>query len=283
VGVVACGLAAILLLAPAAGAGEGKRKIQVHPGPNAIAKALDRADDGDVLRIHSGRYEETLGIDKRVRLVAAGKRRPVIDGDCVTRSTVQALADGVRLRGLKVVGGLAIEIDFRGVSGGRANQVVVRDTCDARYGINLYDTGPMKIVKSKALGFDDAGFYIGEITSTGGGSIRLTRSDSFSNLRGLILEDSAGGDIRVRNNHFHDNNLPPEPTGIFVNRTDGVLFEGNRVRGNGAFGIHISPDSDRNVFNSNTVLGNPTDIGDEGSGNCGSDNQSQTGDTLPQC
>jgi parallel beta-helix repeat protein len=277
---------ALVACVTASAAGKAKRTIDVRPGPNAISNALDRAEDGAVLRIHRGRYEEEVAIDKRVKLVSAGKRRPVIDGECATRSTVEARSDGVRLRHLKVVGGLAVEVDFTGVSGGRASELIVRDTCDAEYGVNVFGSGPTRIDKSRAFGFNDAGFYIGGITSTPGGSIQLTNSDSFANLRGVIVEDSAGGDIRVRRNDLAGNDVVASgalPTGVLITNSDGVRISENHVLENAMYGLDITPDSDRNLINDNSILGNPIDIRNQGSGNCGSENIFGTGDALPPC
>jgi parallel beta-helix repeat protein len=281
-----CALLAIGLSAAPAGA-KGKRKIQVRPGPNAIGNALDRAEDGQVLRIHKGRYEEALTIEKRVKLVGVGRRRPVIDAGCGVRTTIEALADGVRLSGLKVLGAAsATEVDFNGVSAGRASDLVLKDTCDAEYGINVFASGSIRIVDSRAHGFDDAGFYIGEITGTPGGPIRLRRSESYGNLRGLIVENSEGGDIRVARNDFHDNEIaigPALPTGVLITNSDGVVLERNEVDGNAMFGLHVTANSDGNLINDNTFLGNPVDVRNEGSGNCGSGNEFTTGDALPPC
>jgi parallel beta-helix repeat protein len=282
VAVVVVGLAA----APGV-AGKGKRKLEVRPGPDAIENALDRARGGDVLRIHKGRYEESPAIERRVKLVGVGKRRPVIDAGCSTRTTIEAQADGVRLKRLKVVGAAtATEVDFNGVSGGRVDDLVVRDTCDAEYGINVFDAGPMEIVDSRATGFDDAGFYIGQITSTPGGAIRLRRSESYANLRGLIVENSAGGQIVVRRNDFHHNNIsipPALPTGILITNSDGVRVAQNEIADNARFGLHLTADSDRNLIDGNVFLDNPVDVSNEGTGNCGSGNAFETGDALPPC
>jgi parallel beta-helix repeat protein len=275
-------LVALLAFVPIATA---KRKIEVRPGPDAISRAIERADAGDVLRIHRGRYTETPAIDKRLKLVGVGKRRPVIDGQCSTRSTVEARADGVRLRRLKVVGGLAIEVDFTAVSGGRANNLVVRDSCDAEYGINVYATGPIGIVDSVARGFHDAGFYVGEVTSTPGGRVRVRRSESTRNHRGVIVENSAGGEIVVAQNDIHDNRVPiagSVPTGVYIHNSDGVRVEENEVARNG-IGLHMSADSDANVAAFNLFLDNGVDIRNQGSGNCGIDNVVATGDALPPC
>jgi parallel beta-helix repeat protein len=280
-------LLALVACAPGTAYAEANRKIDVRPGPNAISDALDRASEGAVLRIHSGRYEEALAIDDRVKLVGVGKRRPVIDAGCATRTTIEALADGVRLKRLKVVGAAtATEVNFNRVSAGRASDLVLRDTCDAEYGINVFAAGSVRIVDSRAHGFDDAGFYIGEITGTPGGAIRLRRSESYANLRGLIVENSAGGDIRVVRNDLHDNETaigPALPTGILITNSDGVVLARNEVEGNGRFGLHLTSDSDANVIDDNAFLGNPVDVRNEGSGNCGSGNEFATGDALPPC
>jgi parallel beta-helix repeat protein len=284
--IVAVALAVTMAMASPA-VGNAKRKIEIRPGPNAIANALDRAEDGQVLRVHKGRYEEAVTIEKRVKLVGVGRRRPVIDAGCAKPTTVRVVADGVRLRMLKVVGAdTGDEVAFVEVSGGRANNVVARDTCDALYGINVYNTGPIVIRRSRALGFDDAGFYIGEIASTGSGAIRLRESQSHQNHRGLIVENSSGGAIRVIRNQFHANTVPvgfSPPTGVLINNSDGVLVEANTMSANGMFGLHIGPGSDGNMIERNSLFSNPVDIENQGSGNCGSGNEFTTGDGLTPC
>ena len=91
-------------LKAALAAAKGTHKITVRPGPNAITKALERVKEPGLLRVRSGHYREAFAIDKRVRLVGVGRRRPLIDAECAARSTIEVRADDVRLRGLKVVG-----------------------------------------------------------------------------------------------------------------------------------------------------------------------------------
>jgi nitrous oxidase accessory protein NosD len=284
--IAALALIAAVTCVPAPAAGKAKRKIDVHPGSSAITRALERVDAGGVLRIHAGRYHEALTIEKEVKLVGVGKRRPVIDAACADPSTIEVRADRVRLRGLKVIGAaVANEIDFSGVSGGRVKDVVLKDTCDAAYGVNVFASGPTSIVDSRANGFDDAGFYIGQITSTPGGSIRVMQSESHDNHRGVIVENSAGGRIGVAQNDIHDNRVPiggSTPTGIFIHNSDGVTVYENEIARNG-IGLHLSPNSDGNSAAFNFFLDNALDIRNQGTGNCGLDNSVSTGDALPPC
>lgn len=291
-------LAAVVL--PVTPASAKKRVKNVHPDSHpshAISNTLFRARPGTTLRIHPGRYRESLVINKRVKLIGVGRRRPVIDAGCDARFAVEVDVNNVKLVGLKVIGAdgapgtVPSEVDFTDVSGGRANDLVLRDTCDAEYGVNIYRTGPIEVRNSRAVGFDDAGFYVGGITSTPGGSIRVRRSEAYGNNRGVIIESSAGGDIRVKENYLHDNNvvLPPPiapewpPTGLLINDSDGVLVEHNAVLDNGAFGLRLAAGSDDNLINENAFTGNPVDVLDLGTGNCGLNNAFESGDPLPPC
>jgi parallel beta-helix repeat protein len=280
--------AALALAAPA-----GARTIEVRPGKDAIGEALSRAERNDTLRIHPGRYREALTIDKRVSLTGVpGEPRPTIDGRCRTQFTIAVRRFGVELRHLRVVGAdegfgpFPAEVDFSGVSLGRARDLVLRDTCDAEYGINVFGTGPVSLINNRASGFSDAGLYVGGIEDTGAGAISVRGNDSFQNNRGIIVEDSAGGRIVLLGNEIHDNAAAGEgaPTGIWLHEADGVRLVENRVTESGELGIHISSGSDDNELNRNVVRRNPTNLLDEGSGNCGSGNRfGRSGNLLPPC
>jgi len=285
-GLVVLALLAIVAVAalPGAAAAKKKRKpgIYVKPGPDAIANAIDRANPGQTIRIRRGRYHEALVVDKPVRLMAAGRVRPVIDGDCQTRVTVSIVSSGVILRRLKVVGAsegfgnYPAQVDFNQVNTGRARGLIVKDTCDAQYGINIFDTGPVDIVNNEALGgFSDAGIYVGGIQDTQGGALRVRKNRSHGNTRGVIIEQvEADADVRVTANRLFGNTNPGigDPTGLFLHIAHGVLIYGNHVTGNGVYGIHLDPASHFNQLYNNSVSGNPTNFNDEGAGNCGSGN-----------
>ena len=280
-GAVVLGVTLLFALTAAGGSTSGYgRVIQVHPGQ--LRDALQRAANGDTLVVHPGRYRGTFTIDKRLRVVGApGEHRPVIDGACRANLTLAVRHDGVVLRHLEVVGAdegfgsFPSEVDFRGVASGRAAELVVRDTCDAEYGINVFASREVEVVGNRGLGFSDSAVYIGGIASTGDGALRVVANDAYRNNRGIIVEDSAGGRIRVIGNSVHDNSSPGEgtPAGIFVRNSDAVLFSGNKALDNGSFGIHLDANSDRNRLFDNTARRNPGgNFRDEGSGNCGSGN-----------
>lgn len=123
---LAC-VAAPLAASSAADPGDGPalpRVVVKKPSPDAINAAIAAVDPGGTVRIRKGRYRESLFIEKPVKLVAAGKGRPTIDGRCEAPSAVAIHSPGVTLKGLKVIGGREFaNVDFAGVPSGRAHDL----------------------------------------------------------------------------------------------------------------------------------------------------------------
>lgn len=275
---------AFALLAPAPASAGGPARIHVFPGRNTINRAIDRADPGDILRIHRGRYDEIITVDKPLTLIAVGDDRVTIDGECAPTFTIAVRADNVTLDGLRVRGATYAEVDFSFQTGGKAKDLVVRDTCDAEYGINVYQSGPTLLIGNRTRGFSDAGLYVGAITFTGTGAVRVKANESLDNNRGAIIEDSIPGSVSVINNVIHDNTSQGfgSPTGIFLHRSDGITIRGNTVMNNGAYGIHLDPGSDGNLVTENTATGHSTfDLYDQGMANCWPNNTYGTSSPSP--
>jgi parallel beta-helix repeat protein len=272
--------------------------IEVRPGANAINKALDKADNGDLLRVHDGTYREAFTVDKRVRIRGVGGR-PLIDARCESRTTIEVVRGGVKLAHLKVVGAaehrsglFPSEIDVQNVGSGIIEDVVVHDPCGgidkgAEYGINVFNSGHVEVIDNRAIGgFHDAGIYIGGITDTGDGTLRVVSNASYRNHQGIIIENSSGpgSRIRVAKNNVHHNTIPGEiheDTGIFINNSDRVRLRDNSVRRNGHFGINITSGSDDNALIDNVIRNNPVDINNDGTGTCGSGNSFGSLDGAP--
>lgn len=262
--------------------------INVKPGPNAIQKAVDSADPGDRLLVKRGTYREDVQVDKRLRIVGKKGKRPVIDGRCETERTIDVVANGVRLRHLKVKGAASkpygYTVNLIGVASGRLHDLVLRESCNANpayYGINVFDTGAIEITETKSSGgFIDAGIYLGGIGDVGNRDFLIARNEALNNNIGILIEDSVpGANILVRNNFAHDNALAglSTPAGVLVRRSDGGRYIRNRTNRNGDYGIHLLDDggntADDNVLRGNRSFGNGTaNFLNQGSGNCGAGN-----------
>src|SRR5262249_47597488 len=139
-------------------------------------------------------------------LTAAGDGPVTVDGTCASTWTIQVLVHGVTIRGLVLQGGSFGEITFTRAQRGRIVGTTAVDTCaDAEYGINVYLSGSIVIMNNVTSGFSDAGLYIGSITSTRYGPLVIERNETFDNVRGVIIEDSAGGTIQAFQNRVYDN------------------------------------------------------------------------------
>jgi len=276
----AMALSAGILASPATA-----KKIDVHPGPQALQRAIHHAQASDTLRIHRGHYHGSVVVDKRLHLVGVSKRRPVIDAGCASHFALEVNHAGVLLRHLRVIGAddssLSAEVDFSFQPTGTAKGLVVRDPCGAEYGINVYDGQAIHVLDNRGSGFDDSGIYIGGIASTGDGALIVSGNQMHGNNRGVIVEDSLQStDIKVLDNTLNRNDIPPgegAPSGIFVHNSDGVRFAHNRLNDNGdgseGYGIHLDANSDNNRLFTNRAHGSDTqNLLDEGTGNCGERN-----------
>jgi parallel beta-helix repeat protein len=271
---LAVGTALLLFVALSRPAGAtGSAVIEVYPGPDAIARAIQHAQPGDILNIHTGRYPEGLIVPKRLTLRAAGDGPVTVDAGC-QGSTFEVQANGVALIGLRMIGGDFFDVDFEFVSGGQVSDSEVMSTCpDAEYGINLYATGPMLIEGNTATGFTDAGIYIGGIVDTGGGAVIARHNEVFGNNNGVIVQDSAGVALAVQGNRAHDN----VEDGIFLQRSDGIEVRGNSAWDNGYAGIELDPESDGNLVSFNRARGQTYDLANDGGvGNCFKNNRYST-------
>jgi nitrous oxidase accessory protein NosD len=269
-------LAGLLALAWPAAA-EAKR-IDVRPGPFAIQAAVDAAKPGDKLVVHRGTYREAAVIDKPLTIRGPREgRRPLINGRCQSEAMLRTLAGGVKLRRLRIRGGASFGVEFAAVGSGTARELDITDTCGALYGINVFSSGPIRVIGNRTRGgFLDAGIYVGGIDDTRGRTLVVRDNVATGNNRGLIVQETVdeGVDVRVSDNRFDANTVPGEgdPAGIFLDRADGVVLERNRAAGNGVYGVQIGNDSDRTRLFTNDFASNPTPVLDEGGETCGAGN-----------
>jgi parallel beta-helix repeat protein len=262
--------AALLALTSAAHAGV----IAVLPGPGTpLQDAIDAASPGDTLRLGGGIFFEAVVIDKPLRLVGTTANPAIIDGGCGASSSVQIASDGVQIKNVAIDGAANFAVDVVGRDDVSLKQILMTSHCaGAEYGVNVFQSSDVKIVRCDAVGFDDAGFYIGGIAADA--AVAVSRGSAQLNARGVLLEDSAPG-LKVRGVRALNNSI----AGISIRNTDGALVAGNTVSDN-ATGIAIDADSDENKIRGNRLNGNGIDGDDQGSSNCWRRNENPTGAAL---
>jgi parallel beta-helix repeat protein len=229
-----------------------------------------------------------------------GKKLPTVDGRCGTAFTMLVLDSPVTLKNFRVTGASdarggqygGAEVNFIEGGAGSAQNLRVVASCDVLYGINVFDSGDVRITGGRYSGYDDAGIYVGSINRAAS-TIEVTENFSTRNNRGIIIEDSAdNGGILVADNTTNANDNGHTPSGIFLHNADSVVLAGNAAVDNSSAGIWLDTTSDDNrlidnVASNNGVLGGEVaaDLQNDGVGNCGGGNAfgTQAGNPLGAC
>jgi parallel beta-helix repeat protein len=262
--------------------------IEVFPGRHALQRAVAHAHSGDVLNIHAGTYKGSVEISRpNLTLQAAGDGKVIVDAKCRANDTIFVTANGVTISGLTVQGAdegfgdFPAEIALWNVDqSGLIEFTETVNTCDAEYGIQVFQSGSIQIRNNYAHGFSDSGIYIGAITDTPNGPLVVVKNLAQDSHQGIIVEDSNGGSIQVLGNVVDQNS----DAGIFLRNSDHVLIKSNPLHDNGRAGIDLDPASDHNRIIGNTALGHLFDLENEGGvGNCFKRNDYETSDGDISC
>jgi nitrous oxidase accessory protein len=264
------------LSAAALPAGASAHRIEVFQG-DSIRHAVKEANPGDAVIVHPGKYRTHLKIDKKINLVGVGSKRPIIDAGCQANDTIKVTSPGVTVTGFQVQGADMVsalepypaEVYFDGVMSGKATDLRTIDTCDAEYGVSVFNSGPVKVTANYGKGFSDSAIYIGGITDTPDGTLTVQGNTAVESGSGLIVENSLfDTNISVTRNSLNGNTND----GLLLQNSDGVLIKDNTANGNGDYGYHADLLSSENIFKDNVADANGVGpLLDENGGNCGGD------------
>src|SRR5262249_15365453 len=192
--------------------------IDVHPGPGALQAAVNAASPGDTLRVHAGTYAEAVTVDRRLKIVGDDATKVTIDAGCTAPAALTIAADRVTVQDVRVTRGTLFDVDVE-----NRDRVVVKSTllstgCGTEeYGINVFQATRVSLIRNIAIGFKDAGIYLGGLAADA--HVRAIQNTTSQSARGLIVEDSLPGVIVRR--HFAEYNLGD---GIFLHNADGVVL-----------------------------------------------------------
>jgi parallel beta-helix repeat protein len=248
--------------------------INVAPGPGTpLQDAIDAASPGDVLRLGGGIFNESVVVDKPLKLTGTTAYPAIINGGCGAAASVEVASDGVKIDNVAVNGAASYAVNVVGRDAVTLNWVFMQSQCaGAEYGVSVFQSSNVKIARCDAVGFDDAGFYIGGIAPDA--RVKVMRGSVQLNVLGVLLEDSAPG-IRVRGVRALNNSV----AGISLRNSDGALVASNEVSGNPT-GIAIDASSDESSIRRNRLSDNGIDGDDQGTSNCWRGNRNPTGAAL---
>lgn len=193
-----------------------------------IKKALEAAQDGDIVLVHKGTYkEQTIVIDKKIQFI--GKDYPVLDGEQID-DVISVKSPDVVVRGFKI---------------NNSGYAAMKDPC----GIKVYNEDNV-IVEDNILDNNFFGIYIQN------GKNCIVRNNK---LRAYaVKEQQIGNGIHA----WKSENLTIENNEIIGHR-DGIYFEfvyhstitNNKAKKNLRYGLHFMF-SHNDTYESNTFTDN---------------------------
>ena len=250
------------------------RIIFVHNG-SSIQDAVDAAENGTVIKIEPGIYEEAVTVNKKcITLIGLdyGKQGVIIQnpGDEENGITVRDNGDGFVLKNVTIK-----NFEENGVFMIRADNFLLSHVVtidNGEYGLFPIFCKNGIVEHCSATGHNDTGIYIGQSES-----ITVEHNVAFANVNGLEIENSTNvtvsknksydnvcgilvvllpglttktsANIFVSDNHVYDNNhinfaepggfeaFVPVGSGILVVGVDNVIVKDNNIKDNNFVGV----------------------------------------------
>jgi len=209
------------------------KEIRVGKGLNnsSITEALQNSTEGDVIVVKDGVYNESIIINKRVRLI--GENEPVIEGN-YNGDVVRIEADKVLIKGFKIrKSGANLLKDESGIKVVNSRGVIIEDNSlnDVLIGIYLYSSPGNEIRNNTSYG-------------------RAEYTTQETNGNGIHLWKSP-------NNKIEENYIINHRDGIYIEFSPGNVIRKNHCERNVRYGLHFMY-SDKNTFEGNIFERNGT-------------------------
>ena len=246
----------------------------------SIQAAIDAADTGDTIEVHSGTYYENVDVTKQLILrgVDIGSGKPVVDAGG-SGSAIMLTVDGITLAGFNVTNagsyaGIKVDSNNNIITGNN----VSNNDCGINFGL-FYSNNTItsnNVSNNNRYGIDFSYSSINDITGNTFVNDGLFAWDSFFNTvennmvngKSLVyLEDvsnykveDAGQVILVNCNNITVENLDLSNTsvGVVLSGTENSIITNNTISSNDMYGIDLDS-SPNNIITGNNVCNNGDD------------------------
>ena len=218
----------------------------------SIQYAIDVADEEDTIYVFSGTYDETLIINKKVKLWGSiDGKETIIDTRTDKRYTVEITADHAELQDFTIsdskdyktspIGALiCIKSDNVIIQGNRINHT-------NSWGIYLDSTSSGSVVSGNTVNDTEKGIY----------AFSSDTNDIFNN----DISNCSKYAVQVtssQNNRLYGNSIRNSSHGMYIEGCNGINITNNTVTGTEYHGIYLYQSNDGNVKN-NEVIKNDGD------------------------
>jgi len=235
-----------------------------------IQEAVDAADDGDSIYVHSGTYHERLTINKPLALTGENRENTIIDGDRI-RNVVEITADDVIIKGFTIQNSnrsspyAAIRLSGRrcNVTGNHmtrskiavfviSHDIIIEENRVTHngQGIALYSCSYVT-VKANNMSANTVGISLA-LSSYNTVTDNRAENSSFGG-HGITLSSNSF------NNTIQNNNLIGNYHGMWLSSSYENLIINNIIANNQLLGVELATSSN-NTFFHNDVINNPTPV-----------------------
>jgi len=201
------------------------KEIKVPQDFPAIQAAVDAADEGDIIIVSAGLYQENVVIAKRLTLQGAGADQVTIAAADPSRPTlVVRLAQGVIVQGFTITGGYGgVRTESRAQAALTANRIV-GNRWD---GVEIRGPAQATLENNEISSNGDDGIDVWDY-----GQATITKNKIFGNWKGVSIWAFAQADLK-------ENEISGNSIGALVWVGAQASFIGNKISGNHGHGLEI--------------------------------------------
>lgn len=218
----------------------------------SIQNAIDIANEGDIIYVFGGTYEETLVINKKIKLIGSIEGGDtIIDGRSDNRYTVEITADYVTLEDVTISDSEDyITSPIGALLAVRSSNVVVQGnniTDTQTWGIYMDSSSDGSVVSGNIINDTKKGIYV----------FSSATNDIFNN----VISNCSEHAIQLRSspsNRLYSNYINNSSHGIYVEECSNINVSYNIVTSSVFYGIYLSQ-SDHGVINNNNIFDNEGD------------------------
>jgi len=217
-----------------------------HPY-KSIQYAIDQAEDGDSIYVFAGVYNETLVVDKSVKIQAIDKHNVTIWKNDKNRYTIEILADMVAIEDLKIIADGNCYVAAIYIAG---NTVTIQGNC-----IIINGTAWAIYIDSST------GDTIGSNIIDGGKGMWLRSSTDTAFVNNEIVNSTDAG-IKIQNSLntiIYGNKINLSRYSIYAQDCSNLNITNNTMWNNKVSGIEIQG-GDNAIIAKNVISDNPTGI-----------------------
>jgi parallel beta-helix repeat protein len=209
-----------------------------------INKALSYADEGDIIYIFGGEYQENLIIDKKVKVIGSiDEEETIINTRFDKRYLVEINADGVTIEGINFSDKIMTMTSPIGalLAINSNNNAIVRNkfTNNVGYGIYIASSSNNNLISNNYINHVKEGIHVSLSYTNDLANNQIHNSTEYG-----IYMDSSGGNNRLYSNYIYNC-----PSGVYIRNTNNINITFNTITKSNFYAIYLSQSQGAEIIN----------------------------------